>query len=453
MNKFSSKFLNELFLLCFYKRPVVEIVAEHLDYQYIPKELGDYKKILKSIITIYKNTDKLPSVGVISQQHIIDKKVQERLTEIKETKFPDVEAVLDTLEEHIKLAKFEILNDKIYEKYNSGDNEGAIMLSAQESPKINEFTIKKTGSYFTRVFGDFNEIYQKKQDKKLMSDRYRTKVPFGIHPIDEQTYGGMDVTDTVLWILRSGVGKSTALKWMGMSACRLGFNVLHIQAEGSQEEAYDKYTQLWTACLYNDIKEGNINDKKYEKLQKNLNWFVSQGRDVYIHAFEKFNTASMNDVRDLSIDFMKIKGGIDLIIIDYLSRIHPGDGVKYGVDTQSIKMKKENTADRMKNLAVELNTRIATADQAVGVPKEIWNDPTKTLDRYNIAGAKNLPDSFSFVFTGNQTEKELDENVMRIYYDKIRNYKPSEKVAKIITNYDHGRFYNHRRTMEDYYGV
>lgn len=451
-SKFSENFLNELFLLCFYKKHVVECVVEHLKYEYIPKELNEYKLILKSIISTYKTTNKLPTIGIISQQYLTNRKVQDALAEIKDSKLPDPELILETLEEHIKLAQFEILNHKVYELYNSGKNDEAIKLSAKESPIISNFTIKKETSYFTKVFADFNSIHRKKQDRNDSGENFKQKVPFSIHPLDKATNGGIDKTDTALWVLRSGVGKSTALRWTGMGACRLGHNVLHIQLEGSQEETFDKYSQLWTACLYNDIKKGNINDKKYESLQKNLNWFVNQGRDIYIHAFEQFNTASMIDVRNLITDFRKIQGDVDLVIIDYLAKLHPGDGIKYGVDTNSIKMRKENVADKMKNTALEFGTRIITADQAVGISKEIWNDPKKTMDRYNIQGAKNLVDSFSYVFTGNQTEKEKDENIMRIYIDKLRNYKIDERVVKIVTNYDYGRFYNHKRTLQEFYG-
>jgi len=450
MSKFSKNFLNEIFLLCLYKKSVMEIVQEHLSYEYIPKEMGEYKKILKSMVTFHKNSQKLPTIGLISQQYPRDIRVQEALSEIKDTKLPDTEMAISEIERYVKLSKFEELSDKIYELYNAGENERAIELSAKESPIISNFSIKKDSSYFTRVFADFESSYKKKQDRKQSGEEFRQKVPFGIHPID-RVCGGIDIKDTVLWILRSGVGKSTAMKWTAMNACRLGFSVLHIQAEGSQDEAIDKYSQIWTACLYNDIRSGNINDKKYEKLQKNLNWYINQNRDIYVHAFEQFNSASMNDVRDLYTEFSKINGGADLVVIDYLSKIHPGDGVRYGVDTQSVKAKKENTAERMKNMALEFNTRILTADQAVGVPKDLWNDPTKTLDRYNIAGAKNLPDSFSYVLTGNQTEKEKQQDIMRIYFDKLRNYKTDEQVAKIVTNYDYGRFYNHKRTIEQFY--
>ena len=94
--------------------------------------------------------------------------------------------------------------------------------------------------------------------------------------------------------------------------------------------------------------------------------------------------------------YNNMKGEVGLVVIDYLKHLHPGDGIKYGADTQSVQMRKENTAEKMKNLAVEFETRIMTADQATDVPMEIWNDPNKVMDRHNISGAKNLPDSYLF---------------------------------------------------------
>lgn len=460
MEKININFLNELFLLCFNKKDVINIVTEHFKYQYIPDKLSAYKKVLKSIITTYKNTGRLPTVGIISQQHTNDIKVQEVLSEIKDTSFPDKELILATFDDYIKRSMFIELNEKLRGLYNEGKEKEAISLQAKESEKIVNFTIKQSESYFSRVYGDFNKRMIDKRKNESETGSFNDKVKFGIDPLDVATYGGIDVTDTVLWILRSGIGKSTALKWHGIQATRQRKNVLHIQLEGSKEECEDKYDQIWTASLYNDIKKGNINEND-EEIQKIIKKMNQVGSDIFIHAFEKFNTANMIDVRNLVMDFEKIQGHVDLIIIDYLKYLHPGDGVKYGVSIQDVKMKKENTSDRIKNLATELGTRIITADQASDVAKEIWNDPNQVLTRHNISGAKNLPDSYSYVFTGNQTIDELNHKdskgnscpLLRIHVEKFRNYKLLDKPISIVTNYDRGRFYDYNRTKEKYYNL
>lgn len=447
MNNINVAFLNELFLMAFYKKDVVEIITEHLKYQYIPKEFEQYKKILRSIITIYKNNSTLPTFGVIAQQHEKDLKVQETLVEIKESQFGDKELILSTLEEFIKKSKFVDLNTKLKTMYNDGKHEEAITLQAKESEEIVNFSLKQSDKYLSRVFGDFDKRLIQRLDKVESGADKMDKVPFGIEPLDIITYGGMDVTDTALVIMRSGVGKSTWLKWTGVEAARKHRNILHIQLEGSQEECELKYDQVWTATLYNDLRKGNIDEKKYEKLQQVVNYMKSHNNDIYVHAFEQFNTASMVDVRNLLMDFEK-RGHIDLVIIDYLKYLHPGDGIKYGASTQDVKMKKENTSDRIKNIAKEFGTRVIIADQASDVPKDIWNDPTKVLTRHNIAGAKNLPDSYSFVFTGNQTDDERKNKIIRIHTDKLRHYKLPDNNIKIVTNYEYGRFYDYKRTRE-----
>lgn len=447
MEKLNLNFLNELFLLCLNKRDVLEIVTEHLKYQFIPDEFSNYKKVLKSITTTYKNTDKLSSIGVISQHYPTDIKVQEALTKIKEAKFPDKEIILTTLEEFIKKARFVQLNQKLKNLYSEKPEE-AIELQAKESTEIVNFSIKKTGAYFSPIYAGFNKRVKEKQERHMSGQDKNDKILFGIDPLDIITYGGMDVGDTLLWIIRSGVGKSTALKWHGVSAVRKHRNVLHVQLEGSKKEAENKYDQIWTACLYNDVKKGNINDTRYQELQKVINYMNSYNTDIYVHAFEKFDTASMVDIRNLIVDFEKIHGHVDELIIDYLKYLHPGDGIKYGADTQSVKMKKENASEKFKNVALEFGTRGIIADQASDVPMEIWNDPKKVLSRHNIAGAKGLLDSYTHMFTGNQTNDERKNNLMRIHIEKIRYYRLPDKPIKIATNYNYGRFYDYKRTKE-----
>lgn len=55
--------------------------------------------------------------------------------------------------------------------------------------------------------------------------------------------------------MRSGVGKSTVLKWHGYAAALESISVLHIQLEGGVDACTDKYDQMWTNQSYIDIKK------------------------------------------------------------------------------------------------------------------------------------------------------------------------------------------------------
>jgi hypothetical protein len=152
MEKLSVKYLNELLLLSLSNKEVLEVICEHLKYQYIPDEFVQYKKILKSIITLYQNTSTIPTVGIISQQHIKDHKVQETLTEIQKSSFPEKDLMLQTLERYVKQSKFVLLNDKLFNLYNEGKHEEAIELQAKESPEIVNYTINNNGSYYSKFY-------------------------------------------------------------------------------------------------------------------------------------------------------------------------------------------------------------------------------------------------------------------------------------------------------------
>jgi KaiC/GvpD/RAD55 family RecA-like ATPase len=451
----TEQFLLELFRLAFLKKSIVEVLREHFKYQFIPSKgkVSCLKKIFKSILTIYDNTGKIPSYGEVSQHYSSDIDVQEYISKIKKIDIPDTENILTQLEEYIKLTRFQILFEDGRELFNNDKTDEAIAYVAKESEEIVRFSITQDSSYFTKIFGDFKEDMKEKQLARDSGEFERDKIPFGIQPLDEMTYGGVDAGDSACFIARSGFGKSTLLKWMGMYACRMGYNVLHVQLEGTKQEARDKYTQVWTAQKYIDIKYGNLDGltpKQRAKLDRVVARMYAQQKDIYLYAFEKFDEASCVDIRNLVLRYYKEKGFYpDELIVDSVDLLHPGDGLKYGISTEAIKMKKENSAKKLKNMAVEFYPmRVITADQASDIPKEKWNDPGWCMTRHNVSGAKNLSNSFSYFITVNMTEAEQKNNIARLYTDKLRNYKNDDKVLKVATAYEFGRFYDNKRTQE-----
>jgi archaellum biogenesis ATPase FlaH len=447
MEKLASDFIAEFFKLCFLKREAIEIARKHLKYQYL--ELPETKKVLKSIISYYDTNEKLPTYGYISQQYSSDVDVQEYLSKIKRTQIPSIETVMNQLEDYIRKVRFELLHQEIQELYNNDKADEAIRLCAEESEKIVRFSLKLDSGKFIRVFKDFEDRLCEKQSKRESGEFDHDKIPTGIRELDEEIHGGIDGGDTVCFLARSGTGKSTLLKWIGTHTCRLGYDVLHIQAEGSSDECFDKYTQVWSAMKYSKIKYGDIAGEELEKFQKVILGMEAKQRDIYIYAFEMFDEGSCSDIRNIILEYEKDRGKLpDILIVDSIDLIHPGDGLKYGISTEAIKMKKENTAKKLKNIATEFKPmRVITADQADNIPVEQWNNPSFVMTRNNVSGAKNLPNSFSYFITVNQTRDEYEKNVIRLHFDKLRNYKPINSTVKIATAYDYGRFYDAKATQ------
>jgi len=445
MAKLNVNFIDELFKLLFLKKPLLQVCREHLRYEYIPKELPEYKIILKSILSQYGMTDKLPSVGVVSQQHIDNPKVQDALNNIKESNIVDIELMLTQLESYIKTVKFELLVEEVTDLYKDGKQEDAIRLNSEKSKEILEISLRKTAGNFLRIFTDHETQQRERRTDSI--EETETKVGFGIDPLDEITYGGIDVGEMALWIMPSGIGKSTALKWSGLQAVLAGFDVLHIQLEGSKDAAFDKYTQAWTSQSFYDIKKGSIPKEFHVSIEKTINQMKAMSKDIYLYSFEKFGDVTMNEVRDLVVEYEKINGKFpDLIIIDSLDLLYPGDGNRYGIDTQSVKMRMQRTAQLMSNLCVQFKTRILTATQTGDVPQ--INDIDFVITRSNTEGDRTLVKPFSYVMSFNQTFQEKKLKRGRIFVDKLRYSDPKDMIFEIATDFDKGRFYSRRKTLK-----
>lgn len=447
----SENFLNELFKLCFLKKDVYEVCRAHVKYEQIPSELRQYKKILKSIIN--NNQPSLPSIGVVSQQHIDDADVQEALNAIKEAEVVDKNQIINQLELFIKNQRFKILNERVVSLYGDPTEDRkdeAIKLQAEESVSIVNFTLKTSSGGFMKMFGDFKDQLKEKQLRHERGEDVTEKVPIGIDILDDMLEGGVDAGDTTLWIMRSGVGKSTILKWEGMYDCRLGYNVLHIQLEGGKQEAYDKYAQMWTKAKYSDIKYGNFTSLELERLDSYIEKMNRFDKELLIYSFEKFGQASMVDVRELIIDYQKIMGFFpDKVIIDSLDLIATGINKKIDNDPAYKKEKMDAVAQLMKDLCTEFYPmRLSTATQAADFPG--WNDPDQYITRGNTEGNRTLVKPFSNVFTGNITREEKKAQLMRIFIDKFRNYDTKNDLVKIKTDYGNGKFYDRAKTLEMY---
>jgi len=451
MKKLTSSFLDDIFKLAFVKKSFLEILKNHLLYSYIPTEYPEYKLILKSMINQYDLSSKLPSYGIISQQYQHDPNLQNALTKIKNASIIDADMAIKELQNYIKDVKFQLLFEDVYDKYTGDKKEEAFDAFVKGAESLGAFSLRENSTEFMKVFGDFKTVLKEKQFLKESGEFLTEKVPFGIDVLDSITEGGMDKGDTALWIMPSGRGKSTVLKWTGMYACRMGYDVLHFQLEGSRQEAYDKYSQIWTGESYKNIKWGDIPRDKMMKIESVIRDMKNKNKDLEIYSFEKYGASSMVEIREMVIEYNKIHGKFpDLIIIDSLDLAISGDNKKIDFDPAYKKERLQSVALRMKDMAVEFGSRVLTATQTGNIPKERWNNPDWVITRENTEGDRTLVKPFSHVFTGNTTEDETKNNMGRIYIDKLRYYDPKEMVYPICTAFNVGKFYDRNRTLKEF---
>ena len=198
----------ELFKLIYLDPYLTRIAVCNLTYQLIPKEWPGYKFLLKEAIEIFTNKEIVPSLGTVSQKYVDNDFVQEAIEEVKNANKVDRELIIDQLESYIKDVEFQLLSKKVHDLYEDGKKEEAIQTNASESQRILQISLRQDAGTFQKVFKGFDLRMQRKRSE-IETSKTPEKVTFGVDRLDEISYGGAAVEDTVLWIMRSGIGKST----------------------------------------------------------------------------------------------------------------------------------------------------------------------------------------------------------------------------------------------------
>lgn len=466
-------FLDEMFKGVTIYEEVFKNVALHVQDRDIGKDNIIHKKVLTVIKRLYKkDKDTLPTLGQVQQMVFSTGNKSMVLDKIINASNASKGVILTQLSEYILSVRAEQAIHDFVGEFNKSENHLKPVSDLKENlTEIIDLNINGSAYESTNPFENYFNLI----DELAQQDVDNTKVNFGIPYVDELCNGGMAVGDTALFIMRSGVGKSTILKHVAFNASRMGADVLHFQLEGSDTEAQMKFNQLWTGLNYRDI----INNEDIHLNRKRTMWNCVDGRytitsrdkllrlmqakmnnvrkrfnqfNIEVVSFEEFGTPSMKIVEDKIIDYIERTGKPPkLITVDSLDLMHPGDGMNYGVDTQSIKMKIQNSAKIMKNLSTKYKTRFISVTQTGNVRFEDWNNEDFVIDRSYSLGDKNVANSFSFVFTGNRTIEEKRNNRIRIFVDKLRDYDGEGNVYTLITDYDHGKAINinHRDNEEE----
>lgn len=445
-NYLSSDFLYELFKQCFRKKEIVDVCVTHLKYTYLPTE--EFKKFWKAFLNYYKLNNKIPTYGIISQQFTKDKDIISLMSLIKDAQSIERDDLLKSLEGFIKQSMFVEAYDKLAEEWNTGSKTDAYKLFKDYSDDIDQFSVLKGSTVYEEVFGNFEKRNKERKLRRLSDDGMNRKVPIGIDEIDAIMKGGMDETDTVLFLAQSGVGKTKLLRWIGVSAVRRGFRVLHIQAEGSADECHTGYDSTWTGITNDVINNADIDEETLDSLKKVVKNIKVSGGEIYVYAYEQFTSPKLSEVRHLIEEIEKLYGKVDVVILDYFELFHPSNNLRYKVEQE--RERRRDIGRDLKNIAIEFKTRIVTATQASDIPPNLREDPEFVMTRSNVSEFKNIAEPFSTFVTLNQTRDEKKNKVMRLYVDKMRNYA-SGQVVKIFQSYGNDRFYDRKKTLQEFY--
>ena len=449
----TDDFLLELFKACIKNKRIFETAQPIIKYNYLPNE--QYKNIWKEISDQYDNGGDTPTLGLVSQRFEGDKETLKVVSQVRDADLPNPDKLTDSLKDFAKTSIFLTAYDKMGDLYNQsvGDvekKEALFKMFLDVGEEIHNF---KMGEY--QIERLMESAIDKIHENAINSidHTHGSKSPFGIPEIDDLTFGGNDRGDIALILAQSGVGKTKALRHIGVSNVRRGRKVLHVQLEGSHKECVDGYIATLAGENIREIEFGSLGKAKETRLSKAIKDVKGLGGEIFIKSVENgLGGISMIDIREAVISTISEYGGLDVLIIDYMghSLIETGDGKRYGTTNDAIRQKLEVIANEFKRICVEFKVSGFTAAQASTVDPDDLNDPKFVQSRYNVSEFKGIIKPFSYFFSLNQTDDESRANIIRIYLDKMRKYK-ANRVVKIYTAYDNERFIDQVRTRKEFF--
>ena len=442
--KLTEDFVVELLASALKQPTILSICLKHLDYTYFQNK--EEKKIWRYIGNYASINQKAPTIGILSQTFESSASTLEVVKHIKEVKVDnDQTNIVDALEEFIKFVRFTRLHDRTAELYNQDKQHEAITLLATDGEKIHKFSLVDEG--YDTLIGGYGQWIT---DREGMSpeDFQKKKVTFGIHQLDDIIGGGPIKGTSTCFLARSGSYKSTALRWIGISNVRDGRKGIHIQLEGKKDETVEAYHAAWTGINLEDLEIGFIPTEKREKIETAYNNLINAGGELFIIAPEKIESYSIDDAYNKIKEICAVHT-IEFIIIDYMELLTVKGNFS---GDKGERRRREIISNWVANIAVEFNVHVFTAIQANDIRNEKVNDEDFVITRSDISEYKGAIKPFSNFITINQTDDEKVRQIIRLYFDKARKRK-DRIIAKIYQSQSNSRFYNARRTLQDFYQV
>lgn len=443
----SPNFVEEMLRLAFANHEFANLVVENIDLSNFPRELGGCKAMLKVLGDVMRSSGSLATYGMVEMAFPGNQDISKKIKEVQSIKVPDLEPMVRQLETFIRRQTFVATQHEIGDMYNEGRPEEAMQLLEKRMIEINAFSLDKYRGKFSRIYRDFNRNMGEAQ-LKAEDEVRRAKIPTGITTIDDITDGGIPRQDTALFIMRSGVGKSTALKYFSWYNTAIAHNhVLHFQLEGGRDECVVKFNQMIANTTYSKVMRGELSSETQTRIASLIKRAYTVNSDIDVYASEEMMDMTISDIVQAIEDYKKEYGYYpDLVTIDSLDLVLSGENKKIDYDPSFLKFRLQKCAQRLKDIAKKYDCAVITSTQTGDVPFEVWNDPTRVITRQNTEGDRTLIKPFSFVFTGNITIEEGKQNIARIFCDKLRNYRNNGIIIRIPTNYENGFFYDISRS-------
>lgn len=436
----SEEFLMDLFRTCMDNSYILSLVYTHLKSEHLPDR--DSITLFEAIKKYYGANKKVPPFSAIREAISNSRSAIQLLNDIYEsTDGIDAKDCVSLLEEYLRRVSFQKSYKVAGEIYNKKGYVEALQVLEEHVNWSRSFSLKD--AEYTDILSTFESRFLQNREKTNAQETNRTITRFYIDELDVRN-GGRDLRTQLTCILAStGVGKTHAARWIGRNACLDGFNVLHIQLEGSKEEVENAYSASLVQTSTFRYEHGTIRNSDLDRMLQEI---ASVSGHLYVRAYPKFNShVSTLQIKEAIAEFKErytLKP--DVIIIDSMDLLTDASGRKYGENGE--RHRRIAVANDLKDLAGDENVWMVVTYQSTIENQEWLNDEKNVLSEYNTAEAKGLSRPLTHLITLNQSANERREHTMRINVAKSRFFERGE-VFKIATDYDNETFYDRTRTM------
>lgn len=439
----SAEFLYELYGTVLRNDVLCGVVSQHMHKEYLPDR--SFQRIQEMIASHYRTYKLPPSYAVLTQTFREDYDALELIDTFREyDEGQSGEVMTDMLEKYIKGVRLQSVYAEVGKLYNQNEQQKAEKTLREYAEWLSGFTLK--GSSFIDVAATFSERFQKNRKREEEEEHStQSRVARFYVPYLDALNGGRSLRGQLTCFLAStGVGKSHIAKWIGVRAnIDDGLHVLHLQLEGSEEEALNAYSGgliLKNAFFF---ERGKISDTEIRHLEKLV---ASYAGSIMVRSYPRFNAQiSTLDVKNSIAEYRKLKGyNPDIVIIDSMDLLTDANRRMWGADHE--RAKRITVANDLKDLAADEAVWMVVTYQSTIEDRDWLNDERNVLTEFNCSEAKGLARPCTHLISLNQSSAERKENVMRLHVAKSRFFKKGDTI-KIATDYDNEVFYDMQRTL------
>lgn len=443
--KKDPQLLTDDFLLDLYQTSrednyVLKALAENIELNYLPDKY--FQEFHKHIVDRYRKTGSFPAFSSLLQTFKSNNGVRALVEDISNANKLNTKEALLQLEDYIRQVRFQKAFSEAGDAYNKDGSKLAVNKMMDFADWSSRFSLAPPD--FVDVIEQFGERFRSNKNKFNDTNKMRPVTRFYIDELDRRNNGRNLRGQLTCFLAPTGVGKSHIARWVGKCACQVdGLNVLHIQLEGSEEEAFNAYAASIINCSTFSYETGNIDEGKVKSMEEELKAVTGK---LCIKSYPKFDAhITTSDIRRCIMSFNdRYDTKLDVVIVDSIDLLD--DVAVKSNPRKEERIKRINVANDLKDLATDENVWVVGTYQSTIESKEWFDDESKLLTAYNTAEAKGLSRPLTHLISLNQSSREAKEHTMRIHVAKSRFFATGD-AFRIATDYEHEAFYDRVRTM------